>query len=174
MEIATSLDPDQLALESAINILTKFHKDWMKTTSLLTKFHEDWMKIRNDLTKFHKDWMKTVTSTVYTNKLLTYNPKPDFIKINILTKFYKDWMKTVTSNVYTNKLLTDARTHARTHNGHRTSHGHISSPCHFVTEPPTFYKGLKASRKRMASHLKDCKPRARFECGSNTFNHKVC
>ncbi|KAH3895149.1 hypothetical protein DPMN_019309 [Dreissena polymorpha] len=25
----------------------------------------------NILTKFHKDWMKTVTSTVYTNKLLT-------------------------------------------------------------------------------------------------------
>ncbi|KAH3867352.1 hypothetical protein DPMN_030479, partial [Dreissena polymorpha] len=28
------------------------------------------MKI-NILTKFHKDWMKTVPSTVYTNKLLT-------------------------------------------------------------------------------------------------------
>ncbi|KAH3753573.1 hypothetical protein DPMN_188213 [Dreissena polymorpha] len=25
----------------------------------------------NILTKFHKDWIKTVTSTVYTNKLLT-------------------------------------------------------------------------------------------------------
>ncbi|KAH3768704.1 hypothetical protein DPMN_169921, partial [Dreissena polymorpha] len=25
----------------------------------------------NILTKFHKDWMKTVTSTVYANKLLT-------------------------------------------------------------------------------------------------------
>ncbi|KAH3706616.1 hypothetical protein DPMN_066004 [Dreissena polymorpha] len=51
------------------------------------------------------------------------------MKINILTKFHKDWMKTVTSTVYTNKLLTDARTH----NGRRTSHGHISSPCHFMT-----------------------------------------
>ncbi|KAH3786941.1 hypothetical protein DPMN_165059 [Dreissena polymorpha] len=44
-------------LSNQINILTKFHKDWMKT--------------KNILTKFHKDWMKTVTSTVYTNKLLT-------------------------------------------------------------------------------------------------------
>ncbi|KAH3816664.1 hypothetical protein DPMN_129786 [Dreissena polymorpha] len=92
-----------------INILTKFHKDWMKTTNILTKFHEDWMKTINILTKFHKDWMKTATSI-----------------INILTKFYKDWMKTLTSTVYTNKLLTDARTH----NGRRTSHGHIRSPCH--------------------------------------------
>ncbi|KAH3694662.1 hypothetical protein DPMN_082103, partial [Dreissena polymorpha] len=40
-----------------INILTKFHKDWMKTINILTKFHQD--------------WMQTVTSTVYTNKLLT-------------------------------------------------------------------------------------------------------
>ena len=35
------------------------------------------------------------------------------------------------------KLLTDARTHgrtdARTHDGRRTSHGHNSSPCHYVT-----------------------------------------
>ncbi|KAH3867964.1 hypothetical protein DPMN_031100, partial [Dreissena polymorpha] len=54
-----------------INILTKFHKDWMKTINILTKFHKDWMKTTNILTKFHKDWMKTVTSTVYTNKLLT-------------------------------------------------------------------------------------------------------
>ncbi|KAH3729802.1 hypothetical protein DPMN_055780 [Dreissena polymorpha] len=36
--------------------------------------------------------MKTMTSTVYTNKLLT---------INILTKFHKDWKKTATSIVYT-------------------------------------------------------------------------
>ncbi|KAH3776948.1 hypothetical protein DPMN_178382 [Dreissena polymorpha] len=68
-----------------INILTKFHKDWMKTTNILTRFHEDWMKT------------------------------PDFIKINILTKFHKHWMKTVTSTVYTNKLLTNTRTHAHTH-----------------------------------------------------------
>ncbi|KAH3866216.1 hypothetical protein DPMN_029274 [Dreissena polymorpha] len=111
------------------NILTKFHKDWMKTINILTKFHKDWMKTptstvytsdqKNILTKFNKDWMKTVTSTVYTKKLLT---------INILTKFHKDWMKTVTSTVFTNKLLKDART-----NGRRTSHGHITSPCHFMT-----------------------------------------
>ncbi|KAH3789990.1 hypothetical protein DPMN_168183 [Dreissena polymorpha] len=44
-----------------MNILTKFHKDWMKTVTSTI----------NILTKFHKDWMKTVTSTVYTNKLLT-------------------------------------------------------------------------------------------------------
>ncbi|KAH3867693.1 hypothetical protein DPMN_030826 [Dreissena polymorpha] len=66
--------------------------------------------------------MKTVTSIVYTRFLL-------FDQINILTKFHKDWMKTVISTVYTNKLLMDARTH----NGCQTSHGHISSPCHFVT-----------------------------------------
>ncbi|KAH3897742.1 hypothetical protein DPMN_021937 [Dreissena polymorpha] len=104
-----------------INILTKFHKDWMKTVTstvytnklftinILTKFHKDWMKtatsIINILTKFHKDWMKI---------------------INILTKFHKDWMKTLTSTVYSNKLLTGAHTHTRTHNGRRTSHGHIS------------------------------------------------
>ncbi|KAH3865225.1 hypothetical protein DPMN_028264 [Dreissena polymorpha] len=48
-----------------INILTKFHKDWMKTNP-----KPDFIKI-NILTKFHQDWMQTVTSTVYTNKLLT-------------------------------------------------------------------------------------------------------
>ncbi|KAH3884066.1 hypothetical protein DPMN_008038 [Dreissena polymorpha] len=82
--------------------------------------------------------MKTVTSIVYTSGLVfdprrpKYNPNPEFIKINILTKFHEDWMKTVTSTVYTNKLLTDTRTHART-TQHRTSHGHISSPCHFLS-----------------------------------------
>ncbi|KAH3848986.1 hypothetical protein DPMN_091371 [Dreissena polymorpha] len=139
---------------STINILTKFYKDWMKTATSIV-----FTRI-NILTKFNKDWMKTVTSTVYTNKLLMIfqlfdlNPNQDFIKINILTKFYKDWMKTatsivftriniltkfnkdwmktVTSTVYTNKLLTDAHTHALTY-GRRTSHGHISSPCHFVS-----------------------------------------
>ncbi|KAH3695573.1 hypothetical protein DPMN_083034 [Dreissena polymorpha] len=94
------------------NILTKFHEDWIKTvTSIVyTRF------FINILTKFHKDWMKTATSI-----------------INILTKFHKDWMKTVNSTVYTSKLLTDAHTHARTY-GRWTSHGHISSPCHFVTD----------------------------------------
>ncbi|KAH3793799.1 hypothetical protein DPMN_147321 [Dreissena polymorpha] len=67
-----------------MNILTKFHKDWMKTVTSIV-FTSDLINI---LTKFHKDWMKTVTSTVYTNKLLT---------INILTKFHKDWMKIATS-----------------------------------------------------------------------------
>ncbi|KAH3809956.1 hypothetical protein DPMN_138338 [Dreissena polymorpha] len=78
-----------------INILTKFHKDWMKTVFLL-------FDIINILTKFHKDWIKTATSI-----------------INILTKFHKDWMKIVTSSIYTSKLLTDAHTHARTY-GHHT------------------------------------------------------
>ncbi|KAH3874181.1 hypothetical protein DPMN_037423 [Dreissena polymorpha] len=94
----------------AINILTKFHKDWMKTVTstinILTKFHKDWMKTVtstiNSLTKFHEDWMKTATSI-----------------INILTKFHKDWMKTVPSTVYTNKLLTDTHTHT-TDAGHHT------------------------------------------------------
>ncbi|KAH3869800.1 hypothetical protein DPMN_032971 [Dreissena polymorpha] len=84
-----------------INILTKFHKDWMKTVTS-TVFTNKLLTI-NILTKFHKDWMKTATSI-----------------INILTKFHKDWMKTVTSTVYTNKLLTDARTHAHTDAGHHT------------------------------------------------------
>ncbi|KAH3887474.1 hypothetical protein DPMN_011491 [Dreissena polymorpha] len=113
----------------------------------------------NNLTKFHKDWMKTATSIVYTRDLSQFQSqrrerwrgegcrgvsievcqfshcqkknKLEFqLIINILTKFHKDWMKTVTSTVYTIKLLTDARTH----NGRRTSHGHISSPCHFMTE----------------------------------------
>ncbi|KAH3837440.1 hypothetical protein DPMN_110830 [Dreissena polymorpha] len=41
-------------------------------------------------------------------------------------------MQTVTSTVYTNKLLTDGRTDTRRH-AQRTSHDHISSPCHFMT-----------------------------------------
>ncbi|KAH3844772.1 hypothetical protein DPMN_087034 [Dreissena polymorpha] len=52
---------------AGINILTKFHKDWMKTATFIV-YTSDLIYI---LTKFHKDWMKTVTSTVYTNKLLT-------------------------------------------------------------------------------------------------------
>ncbi|KAH3860529.1 hypothetical protein DPMN_023430 [Dreissena polymorpha] len=84
-----------------INILTKFHKDWMKTVTSIVYTND----LINILTKFHKAWMKTVTSIVYTSDL-----------IYILTKFHKDWMKTVTSTVYTNKLLTDRRTH----NGHHT------------------------------------------------------
>ncbi|KAH3871357.1 hypothetical protein DPMN_034556 [Dreissena polymorpha] len=74
----------------------------IREINILTKFHKDWMKIINILTKFHKGWMKTVTSAVYTNKLLTFLTSDDpntipTIKINILTKFHKDWMKTATS-----------------------------------------------------------------------------
>ncbi|KAH3792429.1 hypothetical protein DPMN_145925 [Dreissena polymorpha] len=74
----------------------------------------------NILTKFYKDWTKTVTSTVYTNKLLT---------INILTKFHKDWMKTACDLYCLHKQIVDGHTHTHTDAGH----GHISSPCHFVT-----------------------------------------
>ncbi|KAH3697131.1 hypothetical protein DPMN_084618 [Dreissena polymorpha] len=91
---------------------------YRKLKSLDDIGRKKWATFINILTKFHKDWMKTVTSIVYTSDL-----------INILTKFHKDWMETVTSTVYTNKLLTDAHTH----DGHGTSHGHISSPCHFMT-----------------------------------------
>ncbi|KAH3896002.1 hypothetical protein DPMN_020173 [Dreissena polymorpha] len=53
MKTATSI-PDFIK----INILTKFHEDWMKyATSII-----------NILTKLHKDWMKTVTSTVWLHK----------------------------------------------------------------------------------------------------------
>ncbi|KAH3720092.1 hypothetical protein DPMN_062985 [Dreissena polymorpha] len=85
----TKYNPNPVFIK--INILTKFHNNWMKTTNILIKFHEDWMKTINILTKFHKDWMKTATSIVYTSDL------PDFITINILTKFHEDWMKTATS-----------------------------------------------------------------------------
>ncbi|KAH3699685.1 hypothetical protein DPMN_074645 [Dreissena polymorpha] len=68
----------------------------------------------------------------------------------ILTKIHKDWMKTVTSTVYTNKLLTDARTH----NGRRTSHGHISSSCHFVTsELKNEYKSGVSVQKYIKSAM---------------------
>ncbi|KAH3716666.1 hypothetical protein DPMN_059392 [Dreissena polymorpha] len=81
-----------------INILTKFHKDWMKNVTSIVYTSD----LINILTKFNKDWMKTVTSIVYTSDLK-----------NILTKFHKDWIKTVTSTVYTNKLLTHTRMHAQ-------------------------------------------------------------
>ncbi|KAH3753650.1 hypothetical protein DPMN_188292 [Dreissena polymorpha] len=79
-----------IQLLTKINILTKFHKDWMKTVTS-TVYTSDLIII---LTKFHKDWMKTVTSTVYTSFL------PSDL-INILTKFHKEWMKTAISIVYT-------------------------------------------------------------------------
>ncbi|KAH3782633.1 hypothetical protein DPMN_160552 [Dreissena polymorpha] len=61
-------------------LLTKFHEDGTRNQMLtdgrtydgqrpVTKAHLS--NQINVLTKFHKDWMKTVTSTVYTNKLLT-------------------------------------------------------------------------------------------------------
>ncbi|KAH3692478.1 hypothetical protein DPMN_194319 [Dreissena polymorpha] len=91
LQICAGYDRKAVSAPSTlINILTKFHKDWMKTvTSIVytrTKIMQNTETFihKNILTKFHKDWMKTVTST-----------------INILTKFHKDWMKTVTSTVYT-------------------------------------------------------------------------
>ncbi|KAH3839600.1 hypothetical protein DPMN_113032 [Dreissena polymorpha] len=115
---------ETVSMGCQINILTKFHKDWMKTVTsivytsdsinILTKFHQDWMQNINILTKFHKDWMKTIN-------ILTKFHKDWMKTINILTKFHKDWMKTVTSTVYTNKLLTDA--------GHHTSHKLTMSLC---------------------------------------------
>ncbi|KAH3873030.1 hypothetical protein DPMN_036255 [Dreissena polymorpha] len=54
-------------------IIFELIQDIIKT-NLLTKFHITIYLHRLTiiiLTKFHKDWMKTVTSTVYTNKLLT-------------------------------------------------------------------------------------------------------
>ncbi|KAH3863466.1 hypothetical protein DPMN_026455 [Dreissena polymorpha] len=105
---------------SPINILTKFHKDWMKTVTSIVYTSD----LINILTKFHKDWMKTATSIVYTSDLINILTKfhKDWMKtINILTKFYKDWMKTLTSTVYTNKLLRNGRTHAHTTDaGHQT------------------------------------------------------
>ncbi|KAH3703511.1 hypothetical protein DPMN_078549 [Dreissena polymorpha] len=66
---------------SGINILTKFHKDWMKTINILTKFH--------------KAWINTVTSTVYTNKLLTdacthARRTPDITRSHKLTMSLRD------------------------------------------------------------------------------------
>ncbi|KAH3709335.1 hypothetical protein DPMN_068797 [Dreissena polymorpha] len=109
-----------------INILTKFHKDWMKTVT--STVYTNKLLTINILTKFHKDWMKTATSIVYTSFLpldltnILTKFQEDWMKtINILTKFHKDLMKTVTSTVYTNKLWTDACTHAHTTDaGHHT------------------------------------------------------
>ncbi|KAH3851684.1 hypothetical protein DPMN_094168 [Dreissena polymorpha] len=62
-------------------------------------FEDSRYKHTKILTKFHKDWMKTVTSTVYTNKLLTdartdaehhrtqLLTKCDIVQIQLLTKF---------------------------------------------------------------------------------------
>ncbi|KAH3776557.1 hypothetical protein DPMN_177986 [Dreissena polymorpha] len=45
--------------------------------------------LKNILTKFHKDWMKNMTSTVYTNKLLTdtrtHTRTPDITRSHKLT-----------------------------------------------------------------------------------------
>ncbi|KAH3897375.1 hypothetical protein DPMN_021563 [Dreissena polymorpha] len=71
-----------------INILTKCHKDWMKTvTSIvytsdlinnLTKFHEDWMKTMDIVTHFHEDQEENMTSRELT-------------KMKVLTNFHEDW-----------------------------------------------------------------------------------
>ncbi|KAH3806692.1 hypothetical protein DPMN_135016 [Dreissena polymorpha] len=70
------------------NHLTKFHEDWTimhmltahdaqrsksnhKSSPLFVVLRKFPLSNIYILTKFHKDWMKTVTSTVYTNKLLT-------------------------------------------------------------------------------------------------------
>ena len=66
----------------------------------------DFIKM-NILTKFHEDWIKTVPSGMYwpNDLVLTqhdpfFNSGLDFIKMNILTKFHEDWIKTVPSGVY--------------------------------------------------------------------------
>ncbi|KAH3840138.1 hypothetical protein DPMN_113582 [Dreissena polymorpha] len=84
---------------SHINILTKFHKDWMKTvtsivytsdlTNILTKFHEDWMKTINILTKFHKDWMKTQIVDGRTHAR-THIRKSDITRSHKLTMSLRD------------------------------------------------------------------------------------
>ncbi|KAH3727985.1 hypothetical protein DPMN_053931 [Dreissena polymorpha] len=101
INILTKLHKDWM---KTIVILTKFHKDWMKTIVILTKFHKDWIKTINILTKFHKGWMKTVTSTVYTNILLTDTHTHDGRQtshghissprhLQLVTKFGEDRMK---------------------------------------------------------------------------------
>ncbi|KAH3828956.1 hypothetical protein DPMN_130944 [Dreissena polymorpha] len=73
----------------------------------------------NILTKFQKDWIKTVTSTVYTNKLLTdarthirtmditqshkltMSLRDSSHETNVLSKFHENWAKNVTSSVFT-------------------------------------------------------------------------
>ncbi|KAH3792068.1 hypothetical protein DPMN_145558, partial [Dreissena polymorpha] len=119
------------------DFLLQDSSDFIKI-NILTKFHKDWMKTINILIKFYKDWMNTVTSIAYVTQpeksLTTMGIEPGTSRfqnrqtfyrvaikassyskaINILTKFHNDWMKTVTSPVYTSKLLTDAHTHIRT------------------------------------------------------------
>ncbi|KAH3847223.1 hypothetical protein DPMN_089541 [Dreissena polymorpha] len=46
----------------------------------------------NILTKFHKDWMKTETSTVYTNKLLTDGRTHTHIRMLDITRSHKPTM----------------------------------------------------------------------------------
>ncbi|KAH3771990.1 hypothetical protein DPMN_173321 [Dreissena polymorpha] len=103
---------------ASINDNQPFSRMTAKIINILTKFHKDWMKTMNILTKFHKHWIKNVTSTFYTNKLLTINILTKFHKdwmktttsiINILTNFHKDWMKTATSIFYTRSINVASR-----------------------------------------------------------------
>ncbi|KAH3747499.1 hypothetical protein DPMN_181926 [Dreissena polymorpha] len=104
------------------NVLTNASTSFQKMEiNILTKFHKDWMKAINILTKFHKDWMKTVTSTVYTNKLLTdtrtHIRTPDFTPSHKLTMslldrktaqdslFHEDMAVNVASTMFTNILF---------------------------------------------------------------------
>ncbi|KAH3735437.1 hypothetical protein DPMN_041966 [Dreissena polymorpha] len=82
-----------LPLASMINILTKFHKDWMKTATSI-----------NILTKFHKDWMKTVTSTVYTSSPCHF--VTDTIGTNLLTKFHEDQTINLIQYIIRTNILT--------------------------------------------------------------------
>ena len=67
----------------------------------------------NILTKFHEDWIKTVPYRVYSLFYLDltrdlvfdptwpmFNSGLDFIKMNILTKFHEDWILTGPYRVY--------------------------------------------------------------------------
>ncbi|KAH3797231.1 hypothetical protein DPMN_150808 [Dreissena polymorpha] len=66
-----------------INILTKFHKDWMKTET----------SIINILTKFHKDWMKTQIVDGRTHahtQARTHMRTPDIARSHKLTMSLND------------------------------------------------------------------------------------
>ncbi|KAH3800903.1 hypothetical protein DPMN_154546 [Dreissena polymorpha] len=78
-------------------------------------------------------------------------------------------MKTVTSSVFANKLLTDTHTHACTHNRRWTSHGHISSPCHFVTARTKIVHGRTHGRTDEAATI--CSPQNKSE-RTHTYNDR--
>ncbi|KAH3701565.1 hypothetical protein DPMN_076553 [Dreissena polymorpha] len=83
------------------NVLTKFHEDRTRNAFTRQRFttesglsHFTMRTKINILTKFHKDWMKTVTSTVYTSKLLTdahtHIRTPDITRSHKLTMSLRD------------------------------------------------------------------------------------